>query len=157
LDFFFKQLRLNKTNRFSNEFPFISFCGIERNYVKCDDLPYVITHLDEANDRVFLNQINSLNWSLNFNPEKLYYNPINGRLYYNFDGLENETVFAKKHAQINRENSYPKRLALVKSDINIYLMNHTENIENKTDHYSLDCSEFILKYKSKSYHLKNLP
>lgn len=44
LQFFFSRLRLNETSRYP-EFPFLSPCGRERNYVRCDDLPLVFTHL----------------------------------------------------------------------------------------------------------------
>merc|ERR1712126_486069 len=43
LRFFISRLRLNKTNRYEVEFPYISLCGKEKNYVRCDDLPIVFT------------------------------------------------------------------------------------------------------------------
>lgn len=49
LRFFFKRLRFNTTDRYQNEFPYISLCGVERNYVRCDDLPIVFTDVI-AND-----------------------------------------------------------------------------------------------------------
>lgn len=44
LKFFFSQIKLNKTDRYK-EFPFLSPCGRERNFIRCDDLPCVFTHL----------------------------------------------------------------------------------------------------------------
>jgi hypothetical protein len=44
LAFFFRQLKLNKTDRYSQEFPYISPCGSEINYIQCDDRPIVFTH-----------------------------------------------------------------------------------------------------------------
>jgi hypothetical protein len=44
LAFFFKRLRLNDTDRYK-DFPYLSLCGRERNYVRCDDLPIVFTHV----------------------------------------------------------------------------------------------------------------
>lgn len=45
LQFFFKRLKFNTTDRYRNEFPYLSVCGIERNYVRCDDLPIVFTEV----------------------------------------------------------------------------------------------------------------
>ncbi|KAG0730385.1 UPF0598 protein C8orf82 [Chionoecetes opilio] len=47
LQFFFNRIKLNETERFP-EFPFFSPCGRERNYIRCDDLPLVFTHLVET-------------------------------------------------------------------------------------------------------------
>ena len=43
LEFFFKRLRYNKSESYP-EFPYVSLCGREMNYVRCDDLPIVFTH-----------------------------------------------------------------------------------------------------------------
>lgn len=43
LAFFFKRLRNNNTDRYTEDFPYVSLCGPERNFVKCDDLPIVFT------------------------------------------------------------------------------------------------------------------
>lgn len=45
IQFFFKRLRFNTSNRYQHEFPYISLCGIERNYIRCDDLPIVFTEV----------------------------------------------------------------------------------------------------------------
>ncbi|XP_045130702.1 UPF0598 protein C8orf82 homolog [Portunus trituberculatus] len=44
LQFFFSRMKFNETGRYP-EFPFLSLCGCERNYIRCDDLPLVFTHL----------------------------------------------------------------------------------------------------------------
>jgi hypothetical protein len=41
LNFFFKRLRQNNTGYYEHEFPFVSLCGKERNYLRCDDKPIV--------------------------------------------------------------------------------------------------------------------
>lgn len=43
LQFFFSRIQLNETDSYP-EFPFLSLCGRERNYIRCDDLPLVFTH-----------------------------------------------------------------------------------------------------------------
>uniref|UniRef100_A0A131Z6F3 Uncharacterized protein n=1 Tax=Rhipicephalus appendiculatus TaxID=34631 RepID=A0A131Z6F3_RHIAP len=45
LEFFFRRLRYNDTGKYEAEFPFISPCGREMNFVRCDDLPFVFTHI----------------------------------------------------------------------------------------------------------------
>lgn len=46
LQFFFKRIRLNEMERYP-EFPFLSPCGRERNFIRCDDIPIVFTHIVE--------------------------------------------------------------------------------------------------------------
>ena len=41
LDFFFQRVEPNSTGRYTNEFPFISRCGRELNFLRCDDTPLV--------------------------------------------------------------------------------------------------------------------
>jgi len=45
LIFFFRQVRRNDTGRFVKEFPFISPCGKELNFIRGDDYPTVYTNL----------------------------------------------------------------------------------------------------------------
>ena len=52
LAFFFRRLRANSTGRFEDDFPYVSPCGPETNYVHCDDLPVVFTHLLDHNKKV---------------------------------------------------------------------------------------------------------
>lgn len=50
LQFFFNRLKLNNTDRYQEEFPFLSVCGRERNYIRVDDLPIVYTHILKDSD-----------------------------------------------------------------------------------------------------------
>lgn len=43
LAFFFKRLKKNDTGRYVEHFPYVSLCGPERNFIRCDDLPIVFT------------------------------------------------------------------------------------------------------------------
>lgn len=45
LAFFFKRLKKNDTGRYIEDFPYVSLCGPERNFVRCDDLPIVFTKI----------------------------------------------------------------------------------------------------------------
>lgn len=45
LIFFFSRLRRNESGRYQDHFPFLSLCGRERNFLRCDDRPLVFTHL----------------------------------------------------------------------------------------------------------------
>ena len=50
LEFFFKRVKLNTTGQYESEFPYVSPCGREINYIHCDDLPIVFSQLlDSAN------------------------------------------------------------------------------------------------------------
>lgn len=48
LVFFFTRLRRNESGRYQDDFPFLSLCGRERNFLRCDDRPLVFTHLMPA-------------------------------------------------------------------------------------------------------------
>ncbi|XP_067871832.1 UPF0598 protein C8orf82 homolog [Heterodontus francisci] len=83
LVFFFKQLRKNSTGRYQ-EFPYVSLCGRERNYVRCDDLPVVFTHLikGEGPEGELLSYCGGGDkLSMRFEPERLFM-PENGRVYH---------------------------------------------------------------------------
>ena len=49
LAFFFRRVKKNTSGRYAEEFPYISPCGPETNYIRCDDLPVVFTHLLDHN------------------------------------------------------------------------------------------------------------
>ncbi|KAK4291236.1 hypothetical protein Pmani_035922 [Petrolisthes manimaculis] len=46
LSFIISRVDVNSTDRYPH-FPFLSLCGRERNYIRCDDLPIVYTHIEE--------------------------------------------------------------------------------------------------------------
>ena len=52
LAFFFRRLKVNSTDRYRDDFPFISPCGKELNYIRCDDVPLVFTHLLDSEGEV---------------------------------------------------------------------------------------------------------
>uniref|UniRef100_A0A4W3GLV2 Chromosome 8 open reading frame 82 n=1 Tax=Callorhinchus milii TaxID=7868 RepID=A0A4W3GLV2_CALMI len=80
LVFFFKQLRRNVTSRYP-EFPYVSLCGRERNFVRCDDLPIVFTHLLASEPELLSYCGGGEHLAIPFQPQKLYM-PENGRLYH---------------------------------------------------------------------------
>lgn len=87
LDFFFKRIRLNKTGRYEKEFPFISLCGRERNFIRCDDVPIVYTHTitksHDGSDADFLTYgYAGDKLSFLFSPERIYMLPQTGRVYH---------------------------------------------------------------------------
>lgn len=45
---FFSRLRPNRSGRYEAAFPFLSLCGRERNFLRCEDRPVVFTHLLSA-------------------------------------------------------------------------------------------------------------
>ncbi|XP_065061160.1 UPF0598 protein CG30010-like isoform X2 [Rhopilema esculentum] len=44
LAFFFTRLKINKTGVFEKDFPYVSPCGKEMNYIHCDDHPIVFSN-----------------------------------------------------------------------------------------------------------------
>lgn len=84
LNFFFRQLKHNKTEKFV-DYPYFSPCGKESNYVKCADMPIVFSELlnDEKHDGKY-----KLTWghslSIPFQPHKLRLSKETGRLYHPF-------------------------------------------------------------------------
>ncbi|KAH1001788.1 hypothetical protein HUJ04_005756 [Dendroctonus ponderosae] len=82
LRFFFNQLRQNNTGRYP-EFPYLSICGKERNFVRCDDFPIVFTHVVEKSSEHFLahNHANDL-LTVKFQPERIFMLPETGRVYH---------------------------------------------------------------------------
>ncbi|CAH2286177.1 Hypothetical predicted protein [Pelobates cultripes] len=85
LVFFFKQIRRNETGRYEDDFPYISPCGRERNFIRCDDRPIVFTHLlsEQSTGRHVLSYCGGGDkLTVMFEPEKLVMFPENGRVYH---------------------------------------------------------------------------
>ncbi|RDD47231.1 UPF0598 protein C8orf82-like protein [Trichoplax sp. H2] len=94
LQFFFKRIRINNTGRYQEEFPFISPCGREINYIRCDDVPIVFTHLVEESlsdiSKIKKSKYPATNFlsyagsslSVPFSPRKLCMLPKSGRIYH---------------------------------------------------------------------------
>ncbi|XP_051827212.1 UPF0598 protein C8orf82 homolog isoform X2 [Antechinus flavipes] len=84
LVFFFTRLRKNQSGRYEDAFPFISLCGREHNFVRCDDLPVVFTHLLEdgpGSTRLSYGGAGEA-LAVPFEPARLMPLPANGRLYH---------------------------------------------------------------------------
>ncbi|EFA03128.2 UPF0598 protein CG30010-like Protein [Tribolium castaneum] len=83
LRFFFNQLRLNNSGRYK-EFPYLSICGKERNFIRCDDCPIVFTHVmlkDNEETRLAHNHAGDL-LTFRFEPDKVVMIPETGRVYH---------------------------------------------------------------------------
>lgn len=86
LEFFFKRIRLNETGRYQEEFSFISLCGRERNYIRCDDVPIVYTNVLVKNNMDLLSYGYAGDLlSTEFIPNKIYMLPLTGRVYHPAD------------------------------------------------------------------------
>ncbi|KAK9510596.1 hypothetical protein O3M35_005342 [Rhynocoris fuscipes] len=119
LVFFFKRIRPNETKRYVKEFPFISLCGRERNYIRCDDVPLVYSHVIEkdGNDMFCYGNAGDLMFN-RFEPEKIFMNPDTGRVYHPCDarfgsiGLVKSKLaieFSKLFTFENGENNPPTK------------------------------------------------
>lgn len=80
LVFFFSRLRPNQSGRYEEDFPFLSPCGRERNFVRCEDRPVVFTHLIEEGLLSYCGGSEKLTFP--FCPEALYMHPDSGRVYH---------------------------------------------------------------------------
>ena len=89
--FFFSRLRNNQSGRYGEHFPFLSLCGRERNFVRCDDRPLVFTHLlpPLTEEQALGSGTEMLTYcgggeqlSVPFRPEALYMHPTSGRVYH---------------------------------------------------------------------------
>lgn len=157
LDMFFRNLRLNQ-NKYKNEFPYVSMCNNECNYLKCEDLPFVVTHLDPKNDLAQLNNLVSVNWAVYFSPHNLYHHARTGRLYYLFEDKQiildksiNEKEITNESLERARKkySKLPVKVGLVKSNIALDILKTLE-IENSENGSLL---KFI--YKSAPYVLNS--
>lgn len=86
LVFFFKRIKKNETGRYEKEFPFVSPCGRERNFIRCDDVPFVYTHVipdtEDANGHRFCYGHAGDEMHEKFEPEKMIMLPRTGRVYH---------------------------------------------------------------------------
>lgn len=84
LVFFFKRLRLNESDRYADEFPYLSPCGRERNFIRCDDKPIVYTHLIESDSGETLLSFGGAGNAMTteFLPSRICMLPNTGRVYH---------------------------------------------------------------------------
>ncbi|GAB6023830.1 hypothetical protein CHUAL_008570 [Chamberlinius hualienensis] len=88
LAFFYKRLRANKTGQYEEIFPYVSPCGNEMNYIRCDDVPVVYTEIiaNEAEKTDILNcGYVGTSLSMEFQPTELCMVPQTGRVYHPAD------------------------------------------------------------------------
>ena len=75
-------MRCNDTGHYQH-FPYLSPCGRENNYIRCDDVPIVFTNLlpalDHNNSPMLIYNHSKL--AVDFQPQKLFM-ASNGRLYH---------------------------------------------------------------------------
>lgn len=82
LKFFFSQLEANATGRYTDTFPYVSRCGRERNFVRCDDLPVVFTELECHSADMYHLMYAGGTMSVAFQPEQVVMLPETGRVYH---------------------------------------------------------------------------
>ncbi|XP_068017224.1 UPF0598 protein C8orf82 homolog [Melanerpes formicivorus] len=84
LSFFFKRLEPNRSGRYESHFPFLSRCGRERNFLRCEDRPLVFTQLlPGPNASQLLSYCGGgQSLAVPFQPQSLAMAPGNGRLYH---------------------------------------------------------------------------
>ena len=130
LVFFFRRVKKNSTGRYEEEFPYVSPCGPETNYIRCDDLPVVFTHLLDHNGQP-IQDIETYGNSL---PQQDDENPTPDS---NFNPLGTANSGPNSGTQHN-SNSHP-------SDKNRSLDVRTTNSNHTTCASSQSCAE-VLSY-----------
>ena len=103
LSFFFKRLRVNSTDRYTNEFPYLSLCGRERNYIRCDDLPIVFTevvHQPDHSTQLLSYGNAGKACTVLFDPHKICMLPWTGRIYHPAPGLAGDIGLVKSSIAI---------------------------------------------------------
>ncbi|KAJ8364784.1 hypothetical protein SKAU_G00136150 [Synaphobranchus kaupii] len=82
LSFFFSRVRGNESGRYQEHFPFLSLCGRERNFLRCEDRPLVFTHLlpGPPESLSFCGGGDKL--VVPFSPISFFMHPSSGRLYH---------------------------------------------------------------------------
>lgn len=81
---------MNDTDRYVEDFPYMSPCGRERNYIRCDDRPVVFVHLTDNKDAaspdiLTYGYAGSPALNVQFEPEKVCMLPESGRIYHPAD------------------------------------------------------------------------
>ncbi|KFP00615.1 UPF0598 protein C8orf82, partial [Calypte anna] len=85
LVFFFNHLERNRSGRYEAEFPFVSRCGRERNFLRCDDFPVVFTQIlagEQPRNQLLSYCGGGEKLTVPFQPENLTICPENGRVYH---------------------------------------------------------------------------
>ena len=89
LAFFFKRLKINNTGIFQKDFPYLSPCGKEINYIRCEDRPIVFSSFLEDQEETSNNELYHLTFNgigpkvkFEFQPSKLCMLPKSGRVYH---------------------------------------------------------------------------
>ena len=66
--------------RYTEDFPYLSLCGKERNYVRCEDMPIVFN--DVIDDNLLSYNHGSRFLTVDFQPDKISMVPDTGRIYH---------------------------------------------------------------------------
>jgi len=86
LEFFFKRLKKNDSGHYAGAFPYISPCGHEKNFVRCDDLPVVFTqviHRQGETEQDLFSYCNGGDLlTVQFQPDQICMLPESGRVYH---------------------------------------------------------------------------
>lgn len=86
LAFFFKRLKINNLeNDYRSHFPYLSPCGRERNYIRCDDRPFVFTHIlsrDNSEQDLLACNFCGDKLTVPLEPENIFMLPQSGRIYH---------------------------------------------------------------------------
>mmetsp|Transcript_30354 Transcript_30354/g.48364 ORF Transcript_30354/g.48364 Transcript_30354/m.48364 type:complete len:257 (+) Transcript_30354:1986-2756(+) len=103
LDFFWRMLRPNESDEFCQDYPFISPCGNEMNYVRPADTPIVFDRIETGDDSE-PRLIYAATLSEKFDPAALIWNTTTGRLYHPVQShkrLKGTTALIRSHLAVH--------------------------------------------------------
>ena len=130
LEHFYPRISRNE-EKYAKDFPWISKCGLENNYIRCDDLPIVFTSLldkdknpvtnETYNDAKFLAYANfnattiNINWKLvyPFDREKLHYCENSGRVYHPMKSRYGGVGLVKSQIVVDYFDEFSKSMSTI--------------------------------------------
>ncbi|XP_022659952.1 UPF0598 protein CG30010-like [Varroa destructor] len=140
LHFFFTRVQLNKTGFYQDEFPYVSPCGVEMNYIRCDDVPIVFTHLLPEHNLLLHNHAGT-RLQVPFQPETLCMVAKNGRVYHRGPPRQGGVglVASKLAIQLSKNFEFADNqgtaIAYIHNGRRIELDGETEKTLNTVPHY----------------------
>ncbi|XP_003744318.1 UPF0598 protein CG30010 [Galendromus occidentalis] len=136
LEFFFRRVRVNDVGFYGDEFPYVSPCGVEMNYIKCDDVPIVFTQLEK--DILYHNHAGKL-LSVPFEPQSLWMVASNGRVYHKGPQRSGGVglIASKLAIQLSKNFVFEADLpvAYIHNNQDVPFDGRTEAILNSVPHY----------------------
>lgn len=119
LQFFYKRLQLNTSDRYNVHFPYLSIYGTNRIYVRCDNIPIIYTQLITTGRGCLSINRSGFEFTYPFFPHKMVMSPYSGLVYHPCKGNQGGIgvmvpplgkEFTKSFIFDNGESNYPTHI-----------------------------------------------